>query len=341
MSAIHDSEIGSEMDPTDEYLEGPPISIEDQARAMGWKPPGEFRGDPRHQMSAEDFVKKGMEELPVLRDQNFRLSTKVTRMSEQLETMRRTSAEQAQAVKEALRLARGASKAGYERAKRELKGKQRLAAEQGDMVAFDQLGAEIDAMEVERTQAAAEEAPETPAAAPPTPAPAQGGIDPAVLAFTRDPINRWFFDAKRPHLKQGIINFHSAVIAERELTDVAEQLEEAKRRLVEMYPQDFQPAPGMDDEFEEEPPVPERRPAVPAPRRAASVAAPSRAPIAPGGARQRSPFDVIEDPAERAEAHSTYQRLRGQDPGLTAAEYMEIYTNPKADALELRRRRKP
>jgi hypothetical protein len=336
----------ADFDPTDEFLEGDPITVEEQARAMGWKPLSEYNGDPRRWTDAEAFVKKGLEELPVLRDQNHRLTTKLTRMGTEIGNLRNTVTEQTKAVQDAIRMARTASQAGYDRAMRELEAKRREAAQTGDMDSFDQIEEQIEALETERAKVDGPPAPSGEAPAPHVPPGAQGaGLDPAVTAFTRDPANRWFFDAKRPHLKQSMIALHGAVLNEGEILDVGEQLEEARARLVEMYPEDFagrraareEPAADPDDADEDDA-VTERRPVVPAARRSA-VGAPSRAPIVPNG-RRRSPFDEIADPTERGQAKQAYERMKGMDPGLTEAEYMALYTNPHADALELRSKRK-
>lgn len=337
----------TDIDPTDEFLEGDPISIEQQAMAMGWHPlpedprhpqPHEYRGDPRRHSTAEEFVRKGLEELPVLRNSSHRMASKLTRMGDEIGRLRDTVTEQAKTVQDAIRMARSASQAGYERALKELKDKQRTAAHDGDAVVFDDISERINAMETERASAT------VPEPTPPAEAPAAGPakLHPEVVAFTRDPSNRWFFDSAKPYLKQSMIQLHQAVLNEGDIDDVGEQLVEARTRLVEMYPQDFTtarrpapPEPDDEQEFEEEPTVAARPP----PRRAAPVAAPSRAPITPGR-RARSPFEAIDDPGERSQANAAFERMRSMDPGLTATEYMELYTNPHADALALRSKRK-
>lgn len=350
-SSMPADEAAPDLDPTDEFLDGEPLTIEQQAMAMGWHPlpadprnpqPHEYRGDPRRHASAEEFVKKGLEELPILRDSNHRMASKITRMGDEIGKLRSTASEQALAVQDAIRMARNANQAGYDRAMRELQAKRRAAAETGDMVSFDQVEEQIEALETERAKVETAPPPvgEAPAA-PARPGTQGAGLDPAVTEFTRDPANRWFFDAKRPHLKQSMIALHGAVLNEGEIVDVADQLQEARTRLIEMYPEDFaapRPAPREEpeDDLDEEDPVPERRPAA----RRPVVNNPSRQPITPGGRRARSPFDEIADITERAQAKQAYERMKSMDSGLTEAEYMTLYTNPHADALELRKQRR-
>lgn len=308
----------------------PEITIEQRARAMGWKPLGEYSGNPRHWSDAESFVRKGEEELPVLRDQNRRMSEKLVRQEQQLETLRNSVEEQRAAVEEATRVARGASEAGYARALSDLKAKQREAASQGELEAFDQIGEQIAAMEEQRTK---DLAPRPPADPKPKPA----GIDPAITAFVE--ANPWFNNPAKAYLKQTMIGLHNAVLAEGQIADVADQLVEAKARLGRIYPQDFpsarrapDPEPEFDDDELEEPVA-----RTPQPRRAAPVLAPTRQPALHGGQR-RSVWDRIEA-TDRDAAREGYAKAKALDPDMPAAEYVELYLNPKADPLEMRRLR--
>lgn len=47
--------------------------VEDRARMMGWKDPDEFKGDPDKALSAEEFLRRGEEELPILKENLRRL----------------------------------------------------------------------------------------------------------------------------------------------------------------------------------------------------------------------------------------------------------------------------
>ena len=52
-------------------------TTEDRARAMGWRPKEEFRGNPDQWRDADEFVRVSEEELPVLRERNRRLQEQV------------------------------------------------------------------------------------------------------------------------------------------------------------------------------------------------------------------------------------------------------------------------
>lgn len=58
--------------------------IEARARAMGWRPQDEFRGDPGNWRSAEEFVSRGENEMPILRENLRRTTDQVTELQSRL-----------------------------------------------------------------------------------------------------------------------------------------------------------------------------------------------------------------------------------------------------------------
>lgn len=58
--------------------------VEDRARAMGWRPQDEYKGDPSKWRSAEDFVQRGESELPILRENLRRTTSEITTLRERL-----------------------------------------------------------------------------------------------------------------------------------------------------------------------------------------------------------------------------------------------------------------
>lgn len=64
--------------------------VEQEARALGWAPEEEFRGDKAKWVDAETFVKRGKEQLPLLQAENRRLKASVASLTgkmSNLETM--------------------------------------------------------------------------------------------------------------------------------------------------------------------------------------------------------------------------------------------------------------
>lgn len=323
-----------------------PISIEARARTMGWKPlptdprnpqPDEFRGDPRYHRGAAEFIAHGEAELPVLRDNNRRMSEKLARLEPEMDTLRKTVTEQAAAIRRATALAERADETGYKRALAELEAQRREAVRIGDETAFDQVQARIDTMV--QTRAA-----EPPAPTAEPPAPVVEGEWPETTAFKRD--NPWVMTD--PVLRQAMISAHGAMLDNFPNMSRSEQYDRAKRLVMEAHPAKFprEPAlatePDLDPEYEDEPPV-AREPAPPpaAPRARpparAAVLAPS-APQRPGEGR-RSVWDQIPE-EERAEARKGYEYSLKGDPEQPASEFVALYLNSKLNPLDLRARRK-
>ena len=130
------------------------LSDEAQARAMGWHPLDEFRGDPSQWVDASEFIRRGENMLPVLRKNNRELRIKQARHDQEIDRLKNTVAEQTEAVKAAVALAKRADERGYQRGLKELRDKQREAVENADTATFDQTQEQIDAMEAERARSA-------------------------------------------------------------------------------------------------------------------------------------------------------------------------------------------
>lgn len=321
-----------------------PVSVEARARAMGWKPlpvdprnvqPNEYRGDPRYHRDAAEFIEHGERELPVLRDNNKRMSEKLARLEPEVATLRNTIAEQAAAIKRATTLAERADEAGYRRGLTELEGQRRAAVETGDTVAFDQVQAQIDTLVTKRT---AETAPVVEPPAPAAPA-AREETWPETSAFI----------AANPTimndtvLRNAMIRAHGAIIDVFPNLSRADQYERAKQQVMEAHPDKFPrpPAAELEPEYEDEPlarepdPAPAPRARAPAPR--AAVLAPS-APQ-PAGNGRRSVWEQV--PAEeRDAAREGYRKSLMMDPDQPPSEFVALYMNKNLNPLDLRARRK-
>lgn len=303
------------------------VSVEARARAMGWKPQGEHRGDSRRFLTAEEFIAKGENELPVLRDNVRRTTEKLVKQDGEIAALRATIEQQGQAVRDAMQMARSANDAGYKRAMDELKAKQREAAASGDIEAFDQIDQQITAAQVER-EAHDKGFVTVPIPKEPDPAPQPGKVDPETTQFIA--ANPWF--NTKPVLKGAMINAHAAIMAAEgpakgaALTD---QYERAKAEVVEAFPHFFpSEAPVADDD--KPTPTPRPRPRL----------RPALTPSSENPPRHGSPFDRIENPAERAEARAAYANILKWDKDCTEDEYVTLYLNPKTNPIELREQRR-
>ena len=294
---------GLDLAPADE-----PVTDEQRARAMGWKPFAEYRGDPRRWTDYPEFIRRGEEELPIIRDQNRRLSEKVARFEPEL-------ASASKAARDALALARASEQRGYDRALAEQKAAARQAVAEGNTEAYDDAQAEIDRIEAAKRIAAAPAQEE-----PPAPEPEREPIWPETQAFLD--ANPWFHtDAA---LAKSMIAYHSGIVESRPDLSRAAQYALAKKRVAEDFPGRI---PG-------DQPVPRTDP----PRQRRAMV------LEPGGEtpreRRGSVWDQIEDAGERADCRAAFTNMQRHDEGLTAEEYVSLYLNPKQDVIALRAKRK-
>lgn len=107
--------------PQDDGAGGGAIDYEARAKALGWVPPEEFKGDPSRHVDAETFVKRGEEIMPILKAQNKRLER-------ELADLRKTVAKASDYFSRA-------EQRGYEKAMADIQARQEAAVETGDVAA--------------------------------------------------------------------------------------------------------------------------------------------------------------------------------------------------------------
>ena len=308
-----------DIEPPTDGADDAELAVEARARDMGWKPLAEYRGPPGKWQPAADFIARGENILPIVRDQNRRLTERVGKLEGEISGLRSTSSEQLQIIKDLRDMGQRADQRGYDRAMAELKTKQRQAVEAGDTTAYDQLVEQAEALANSRAAAAVVEPPKAPE--PPRPQ-----VSSATQAFVSQ--NPWFNSDQ--FLNRKMIDAHIDVIQEGQITDEAEQFAEAKQRLVDVYPERFGAAP-----LPREPAPP------PAPRRrAAAVVQPTlgNEPPAPRPGAAPTTIASIADPADRAQARDAYARMKRQMPDYTEAEYMALYSDPHSDVLTIQQK---
>jgi hypothetical protein len=312
-----------------EPADPPDPAIEARAREMGWKPLAEYRGPLGKWQPAAEFIARGENILPIVRDQNRRLTEKVSRFEGEFASMRRSLDEQSQIIKDLREMGRKADQRGYDRAMAEIKAQQRQAVERGDTASYDQLVAQAEALASERPMATTASTVEPPAPRQP----AQPAVTEPVRTFIAS--NPWF--NTDPILNAAMTAHHGVILRERQVTqDVLnanleldrELLEEAKQRVMDAYPDRFgapvrEPAP---------------RPAAPR-RRAAAVTPPTAEPSAPRRDAMALTINSIADPAERAQAREAFNRMKRSMPDYTEAEYMALYDDPHSDVLSMQQQK--
>lgn len=309
------------------------VSIEAQARARGWKPLEEFNGPPSRWRTAEEFLRIGDSDNRILREEVRRLGTQNERLERQVGDLLNSAEEQREALSEMRELARRADERGYARALADLKAQRKEAVEEGNTALFDQLDEQVRELETERARPTAPTPAPTPTPTPPpAPEPAPT-IAPEIVAFSE--ANPWFQTDQE--LNRVMLANFSAVQVRYPGWPLADLLEEAKQRTADEFPHKAATM-GVElqetDEGDDNAPAPPPRPA---PRRSGTVARPNGQ--GPGRRRAPSGWDTITDPAERAQAQAAFERIKKSDPDYTVAEYLAVYNDPHADAIELRRQR--
>lgn len=302
-----------------EIVENHEPTDEDRARAMGWRPEAEYRGRMPWKDAAA-FLAEGEAQLPVLRDRTRVLSDKVSRYERDIAELRGRSDDQSKALKDMVDLVRRSEQKGYDRAVAELRSKQREAVNVADAETYDALQRRID--EIERERHVTVDMPTV--AEPKPPAPER---DPVTTAWIE--ANPWF--GLNQTLNQAMVAAHIGIKQLYPSLSLEAQYERAKAQVVAAYPAHF-----PEERMSEEPPRQQSQ--QPRPRLRTGTLTPS-SPVAPPR-RNASPFDQIEDPAERAEGKEAFERLQRQGVDMTAEEYVALFVNPKADIIQLRQRRK-
>lgn len=120
------------------------ISVEEKAMNMGWVPEEDFKGDKSKWRPAEEFVERGENYVPILRDRVKKADEKIEVLSQQLNVMQMATDEQKKEFE----------KLGYDTAKREfdqkvtdLKKQQIEAVGEGDSETYLKLEEDISKLE--------------------------------------------------------------------------------------------------------------------------------------------------------------------------------------------------
>lgn len=164
------------------------------AKALGWVPKEQFRGDPERWVDAEAFVRRGEEIMPILRQNNARLQAEVDGLRGQLTEAQQTIKASQEAI-EALKEYQGeATQQAVAQAKKDLIAQIAAAREAGDVQGELELTGQLqDVRDAERDVKAATKPTTAPVATPaPTTAPA---ANPEWVAWQRE--NPWWGTDRR------------------------------------------------------------------------------------------------------------------------------------------------
>lgn len=282
--------------------------IESRARRMGWVDEENFRG-PRHKWtSAEEYVRRAEEELPVLRAQLRKFEGDNARYEKTVGELKQEISQMGNDFKAFHEHYKNIEQQSYDRAIRDLKETQITAVEEADRETYEAAQRRIDEIERQkaahaenaRHQEAKQEQPQQQTNGQP-----QGQITPAAQQFMAE--NAWF--QKSLKLQGAMIEHINEVVAEKPYLTEEELYDEAKQRVVQEFPKHF---PGQQQQTTQEPRQNMRR------NQAASVASPN-------GSTRTTPkkgksFDDLPDDAKQE-----FQRFASRIPGYTKEEYVKSY----------------
>jgi hypothetical protein len=136
-----------------------------RARKMGWTPKDEFRGDPDKWRDAREFLERGDNMLPIMRERQGKLERRI----EELESTLKEFGEYHKKV----------HKNAYEKALAEIKDEQRAAVEDGDIERFDAAEKKLEDLE---------------SSSPGDPPPASPGRTPPPGMPTPEMVKKWEAD---------------------------------------------------------------------------------------------------------------------------------------------------
>ena len=109
-----------------------------EATQLGWRPPGEFKGDPAKHVDAKTYVERSEGKIPLLEADRRRLLSRLEKMEKQFIKHSKTLDEY--------------ERRGYEKAMAEIAEKQREAVSVGDVAAFDRLETERKALDAPKVK---------------------------------------------------------------------------------------------------------------------------------------------------------------------------------------------
>lgn len=198
------------IDDGEDQTTQPDPEVEDRARAMGWAPQDEFKGNPKYWVDAEEYVRRGEEVMPILKAN--------------LRQFERDNAELKQTLQDLTEHLNRADARAYQRALKDIKDKQREAAEAGNVGEFDRLEQQAQGVIKEASQNRTQ---------------AQKGneqqVDPVALEWRER--NPWF--ARDEEMATFAATHHEMLMRTKPGLTMGENLEEVTRAVKKAFPEKF------------------------------------------------------------------------------------------------------
>lgn len=218
-------------DKTGETEEKIFTDVEARARRMGWRPKEEFRGPPDRWSTAEEFVARGENELPILRERNRNLDRQVEEATKSISDLK-TRMEQTGEVLSSMReMSLKAEERAYKKARADIETELRAKAAEADVAGVTEAQRKMEALDKEHE--GAKVAPVVAAAK--TEEASAKPRDPVAEQWIRD--NAWF--TSDPEMNGAAQGIHTGMLQSRPDLSLAENLAETKRKIMMLYPNKF------------------------------------------------------------------------------------------------------
>ncbi|CAB4120852.1 hypothetical protein UFOVP2_30 [uncultured Caudovirales phage] len=108
------------------------MDIETEAKALGWIPKDQFRGDESKWTDADEFVRRGKDIMPILRKNNEKLLTEVTDVKGQLGAVQTALREAQESMAEFKKYHEETAQRAYDAALRDLRAQKATAITEND-----------------------------------------------------------------------------------------------------------------------------------------------------------------------------------------------------------------
>ena len=191
--------------------------VEQRAMRLGWVPKDQFKGDPDKHRSAEEFLDRGVNMLPLLQRDNEKLHKGMSRLEKRLE-------EQARTFEEFQKYSQDALQREYRRGKAEAEAKLDTAIQNADVTGAQQARRELAALEETKPQ------PTQKKEEPPKPQ-----VDPVFQDWIDE--NKWF--NADPVLQAYATKEFGKLERQGAGLPPSELLAETKKRVMDRFPEEF------------------------------------------------------------------------------------------------------
>lgn len=148
----HDDTTGDDHGLRQEEVPETPVTVEQRARAMGWRPQSEYRGDPANFTDAAEFVRRADESLPLTRNELRRAQQKLIEQERELAAVKESARQFAE-------FHRNVEQQAYDRARAELRRQRAEARNSFDVDRELQIEDELERLDNEQRQKAARQQP--------------------------------------------------------------------------------------------------------------------------------------------------------------------------------------